>query len=195
MPYFTIWNCFPNNVWGLGLDQQNYMQVRVGATFIYTTNNKLKLCSAHAAKGTEVMMIDAKLKSFQFRTQVVQSYLENRKQQCLINNDFPASERLLFLLCRNDLPNYANCKQIYSPLTIRRRLGNLYCDLNNIFMNSSKPIKPSKTKCMFISSKQQKNTYRTKNSPPFNTFSYCALLNPCSFKCALAYELAHRRRF
>ena len=68
-------------------------------------NNKLKLCSARAAKGTEVMMIDAKLKSFQFRTKVVQSYLENRKQQCLINNDFPASERLLFLLCRNDLPN------------------------------------------------------------------------------------------
>ena len=105
MPSFIIWNCFPNNVWGLGLDQQNYMQVRVGATFVYATNNKLKLCSALAAKGTEVMMIGAKLKSFQFKTQVVQSYLENRKQQCLINNDFPASERLLFLLCRNDLSN------------------------------------------------------------------------------------------
>ena len=73
MSSFMIWNCFPNNVWGLGLDQQNYMQVRVGATFVYATNNKLKLCSARAAKGTEVMMIDAKLKSFQFRTQAVQS--------------------------------------------------------------------------------------------------------------------------
>ena len=50
MPSFIIWNCFPNNVWGLGLDQQNYMQVRVGATFVYATNNKLKLCSALAAK-------------------------------------------------------------------------------------------------------------------------------------------------
>ena len=94
------------------------MQVRFGATFVYATNNKLKLCSARAAKGTEVRMIGAKLKSSQFRTQVVQSYLENRKQQCLINNDFPVSdniisgvpqgstqERSLFLLCRNDLPN------------------------------------------------------------------------------------------
>ena len=94
------------------------MQVRVGATFVCAANNKLKLCSARAAKGTEVMMIGAKLKSSQFRPKVVQSYLENRKQQCLINNDFPASdniisgvpqgsrqERLLFLLCGNDLPN------------------------------------------------------------------------------------------
>ena len=94
------------------------MQVRVGATFVYAMNNKLKLCSARAAKGTEVMMIGAKLKSSQFRPKVVQFYLENRKQQCLIKNDFPASdsiisgvpqgstlERLLFLLCGNDLPS------------------------------------------------------------------------------------------
>jgi len=101
------------------------MQVRVGATFVYATNDKLKLCSARAAKGTEVMMIGAKLKSSQFRTQVVQSY---RKQQCLINNDFPASdniisgvpqgstlERLLFLLCGNDLPNCQR-KLVYMPI-------------------------------------------------------------------------------
>ena len=104
------------------------MQVRFGATFVYATNNKLKLCSARAAKGTEVRMIGAKLKSSQFRTQVVQSYLENRKQQCLINNDFPASdniisgvpqgsrrERLLFLLCGNDLPNCQR-KLVYMPI-------------------------------------------------------------------------------
>ena len=104
------------------------MQVRVGATFVCAANNKLKLCSARAAKGTEVMMIGAKLKSSQFRTKVVQSYLENRKQQCLINNDFPASdniisgvpqgstlERLLFLLCENDLPNCQR-KLIYMPI-------------------------------------------------------------------------------
>ena len=103
------------------------MQVRVGATFVYATNNKLKLCSARAAKGTEVMMIGAKLKSSQFRTKVVQSYLENRKQQCLINNDFPASdniisgvpqgstlERLLFLLCGNDLPNLSKEAYLYA---------------------------------------------------------------------------------
>ena len=71
------------------------MQVRVGATFVCATNNKLKLCSARAAKGTEVMMIGAKLKSSQFRPKVVQSYLENRKQQCLINNDFPASDNII----------------------------------------------------------------------------------------------------
>ena len=187
------------------------MQVRVGATFVYATNNKLKLCSARAAKGTEVMMIGAKLKSSQFRPKVVQSYLENRKQQCLINNDFPASdniisgvpqgstlERLLFLLCGNDLPNCQR-KLIYMPILTFL----LPSDHQTVFLKPLlwfkryiyERLEANKT----IENKVHVYTYwiiyvkkieaEQKNYHPLSRFCYCALLNPCCFKYSGAIML------
>ena len=163
------------------------------------------------------MMIGAKLKCYQFRPKVVQCYLENRKQQCLINNNFPASdniisgvpqgsrqERLLFLLCGNDLPNCQR-KLIYMPILTFL----LPSDHQTVF------LKPSLWFKRYIYERLEANKiienkvhfyiywiiYVKKiqaEQKPYHSlsrFSYCALLNPCSFKYSGAIMLLVTRVF
>ena len=164
------------------------MRVRVGATFVYATNNKLKfavrarprerkwwwLVPSWNVTSLDPKWFNATLKtgnnnawSIMISLRRIISLAESRKG--------PHWDGYYEMISQTVKGSLFICQfsHFYCPLTIRRCFWNLYCDLNDIFTKGSKPIKPSKTKCIFIyiGSSTLKKYKQNKNlTTPYHVF-------------------------